>query len=316
MISGPTSYLPTMDLFLAHWALVDADPLAAPGLVTRDSKTRANLVTLRAALDAAASDVQSELNGKEISRARVENAKAALLARTQEFGRRLRGVLPMNSPYLRAMPELPTQTAAQEVFLKPMRDVKNLWSRLDGESVEIVLAVTYSFTRYEDDLAALAGEYAALNKAEMDLKISRGVRNNLQKDALAILSSYRPAVEGLFPPGSPLVVVIPRLYSPDGHTPDAVTASGSYDAAETEAVITFTESTEAELESYQIRGVPGPEYDGEDEVVLATLPAGAPREFRTGFSLSEPGTQASFKVYVILTTGNERGSKAVTVARE
>lgn len=51
-------------------------------------------------------------------------------------------------------------------------------------------------------------------------------------------------------------------------------------------------------------------------MVLATIPKGLAREFRTDFSLSEPGTEVSFKVYVILTTGNEAGSKPVTVARQ
>ena len=61
--------------------------------------------------------------------------------------------------------------------------------------------------------------------------------------------------------------------------------------------------------------MPGSDYKSEDEVVLVTLPKDAPRVFRSDFSLSEPGTTASFKVYVILITGNEAGSVAVTVAR-
>ena len=109
--------------------------------------------------------------------------------------------------------------------------------------------------------------------------------------------------------------MISLLYPPAGHTPDPVTASAAYDPVAHEAVITFTESTEADLKSYQLRAVPGPEYDGEDEIVLATLPKGAPRQFRSPFSLAEPGTSASFKIYVILSTGNEAGSKPVTVQR-
>lgn len=315
MISGPSSYTTTLDEFLAHWAAVNADPAAGSGLKTREGQGRADLATLRTALDAAGSAVQNLLNGKEIDRARVENAKRAMLARSQELGRRLRGVLPVDSPYLKALPELPTPTSAQEVFLAPVKDFANIWKRLKEDGTDIVLAEAYSLANHGAELTELAALYTALGNSVLDLKISREKRNQLQAQAREILSAYRPAVEGNFPPDSPLVKTIPLTYPPAGHTPAAVTATASYDAAAKEAVISFTESKEAELASYQVRGVPGPEYDGEDEVVLATIPKGSPRQFRTAFSLAEPGTEASFKVYVILKTGNETGSKPVTVAR-
>ena len=45
------------------------------------------------------------------------------------------------------------------------------------------------------------------------------------------------------------------------------------------------------------------------------VPAGGPRELFTPFALGAPGLTAGFKVYVILTTGNERGSDAKFVTR-
>lgn len=69
------------------------------------------------------------------------------------------------------------------------------------------------------------------------------------------------------------------------------------------------------LESYPFRGVPGPDDAAEDEAVVAILPKGAPRTFRTTVSLAEPGTAASFKVCVHFATGNESGSNAVTLQR-
>ena len=41
----------------------------------------------------------------------------------------------------------------------------------------------------------------------------------------------------------------------------------------------------------------------------------AAREFSTDFALATPGVVAGFKVYVVLTTGNERGSDPVYVTR-
>ena len=58
-----------------------------------------------------------------------------------------------------------------------------------------------------------------------------------------------------------------------------------------------------------------PDYDAEDETVIGNIPAGAPREFRTAYSLENPGMAASFRVYVILETGNEAASNTATVTR-
>lgn len=315
MISGPSSYLPTLDAFLAHWAAVNADPLSASGMLTRDGSARADLVTVKSNLGAATQEVENQLNGKEIGRARVENAKKALLLRSQELGRRLRGILPMDSPYLKAMPDLPPVSAAQEYFLKPMRDLVNVWNRLREDDVEFQLAGAYVVANFENDLSVLTELFTILGQVELDLKLAREKRNVLQVAAMKILSAYRPAVEGLFAPASPLVVTIPLIYPPAGHTPDPVTVTVSYDATTQEAVIEFSESAEATLEEYEVRGVPGPEYLEEDAITLGKIAAGGARIYHTSYALTEPGSELSLKVYVILKTGNEAGSKAVTVMR-
>ena len=69
------------------------------------------------------------------------------------------------------------------------------------------------------------------------------------------------------------------------------------------------------LARYELRGNPGDTYDDDDAVTIATHTPGDPREFLTGFGLTQPGTHASFKVYVILTTGNEAGSAPMRVER-
>ncbi|MBN8459594.1 MAG: hypothetical protein J0M04_17330 [Verrucomicrobia bacterium] len=50
-------------------------------------------------------------------------------------------------------------------------------------------------------------------------------------------------------------------------------------------------------------------------MTLATHTPADPREFLTGFGLTQPGTRASFKVFVILGTGNEAGSPAMIEER-
>ena len=60
---------------------------------------------------------------------------------------------------------------------------------------------------------------------------------------------------------------------------------------------------------------PGPDYSSDDEIVVSSVPASAPRILNTAAGLSAPGVTAGFKVYVITTTGNKRGSNPVYVDR-
>ncbi|MES2657315.1 MAG: hypothetical protein V4689_01795 [Verrucomicrobiota bacterium] len=315
MISGPTSYRPTLNEFLHHWEVANGEPGAGTGLVTRDGKVRADLVVLRAALQVAGEKVQEMLAEKDYGRAVLEEGKRVALGHAQELGRRLRGILPQDSPFLQAVPALPALTAGEEKMVRPLRDLVNLWARVEAAGHVFELGNELTRLDFKAEVAAVVGHYEAQAVAVLDLKLARVRRNQLQVEARAILSAYRPAVEAFFALESPLVLTIPLLYPPAGHTPEAVTATVTYDAAAEVAVITFTESGDEDLDHYQVRGVPGPEYVGDDEVVVATIPKEAAREVRTGYSLPAGGSQASFKVFVVLTTGNEAGSKPVTVAR-
>lgn len=81
------------------------------------------------------------------------------------------------------------------------------------------------------------------------------------------------------------------------------------------ARVVYSESTDPQLERYELRGTIGDEYDEEDAVVIATHLPADPREFVTLFGLNQPGTEVALKVFVILTTGNEAGSATMRVAR-
>jgi hypothetical protein len=73
------------------------------------------------------------------------------------------------------------------------------------------------------------------------------------------------------------------------------TATAGFDAAAGEAVVNFTASAELSLESYRLRGVPGPEYDGEDEVVLARLDKKAPAPSAAPSPSPNPARQSPSK---------------------
>ena len=58
----------------------------------------------------------------------------------------------------------------------------------------------------------------------------------------------------------------------------------------------------------------GSSYDAATATVIGNFPSGT-TSFATTDGLESPGDEASFKLFVVLTTGNEAGSNTVTIAR-
>ena len=128
------------------------------------------------------------------------------------------------------------------------------------------------------------------------------------------MKMYREGAENKFVLHPELIETLPRLSPLPGHTPQPVNASAVLEGTNQSKVV-YDASTDAMLESYQLRGSAGDEYNDEDAVVIATNAPGAPREFITPFGLNQPGAKIALKVYVILITGNEAGSAAMFVER-
>ena len=59
---------------------------------------------------------------------------------------------------------------------------------------------------------------------------------------------------------------------------------------------------------------PGPIYDTVIDTVIDTVPPGT-EQIETNAGLMNPGDTASFRVYVVLTTGNASGSNTVVIDR-
>ena len=73
----------------------------------------------------------------------------------------------------------------------------------------------------------------------------------------------------------------------------------------------WSASTNPNLAHYSVRTAPAP-YRAADESVVADVGPGF-TTFSTDSGLLAPGSVAQFKVYVVLTTGNENGSNTVSV---
>ena len=323
-LQGHDSYLPLMNLFAESWALADAAALLVPGapaLVVLDGVDAAGFAALRAELAAKRESVRASALAVRLGEATVRMGRVELSARLAQFTAAARAWWG-RSALGRAVPLLPQQTAALDKFLRPVRDALWLWQRLDagaappGVLLPLHLAGEVVFGRAELQglLAQVLAARDAVEEGEVSLTIARAERDAVEKRVREVLIAFVAAVPVRLGAGHPAAQSLPRLYPAPGHTPEPVKLSGEWSGAE--ARLTWAESGEAGLSHYQIRWCPGEEYNKKEESVAGTVGRGAPRVFLTKEGLEGPGMSACYKVYVILETENERGSRPVTVRRD
>ena len=150
----------------------------------------------------------------------------------------------------------------------------------------------------------------ALLRAVVDLRLARAERDALERRVRGVLVTYAQAVLAQFGAASNITESLPRLSPIPGHTPQAVVLSGVYDAETQEARLEWEAGEDPKLVSYQVRQCAGLVYHKKTERVVATVSKDEPRLARLP---QVAGAAVSYKVYVQLSTGNERGSRAVVV---
>ena len=320
-ITGPSSYPPTITQFLAHWTLVNNELGAAGPLLLVDGENRGNLDTMREELETARTKVTDLGVDHSLARTELNGLVDALQGRLVEFNARVRADLPA-STFSRILPEA-YNVRNESVVREALRQMSRIWAKINsmanpptGLTLPLTLLGGMTAPAFDTQRDLLRDAYRALSTAEVDLKEAREARNDLQDLIQPLLKAYRAKVSSRFPEGDSLIASLPAIRPAEGHTPDPVSATGVWVPASTQAKIAWTPSTDADLEEYQVRAVPGDDYQLDDEQILATLPAGAsPLELLSAFGLNTPGQAVGYKVYVVLNTGNERGSEAVYVTR-
>ena len=318
-IQGPASFLPTTDEFSAHWNLVNI-ALAPGALVLPAGTTRANLETQRTNLAALHAAVQAAINDVETGRADLEDRKGALHTRLTQFNEKARAYLG-STTLARAVPKVPTLSEGQGAWLPAFDDMENLWTRANaltpvgGFTPPLLLLGAYPLATFSADLVLLRTAYKTITAREVDLRVKRGERQDLEDVIYPILRSYREAMPTFFAAGHALVVALPRLTPEPGSTPDGVILTGVWDAPTTQGKLTWTENAVADVDHYEVRSSPGATYSAADETVLGSVDKEAAREFFTAQGLGAPGAESVFKVYVVTATGNEKGSNVVKITR-
>lgn len=320
-ISNNTSYVPTMNEFIAHWGLVNA-ALGTPLILSTPDQSGmmlANFSALKIQLQDKLQTVVDFLNDQEIAAGSIRLLKAGMLARFNEFTTLLEGYWG-GTAFIDARPYAPSVSDGVETFLEPMRDAFSLWGKLNaalpptGVSLPLVLSDGTVVAAFGAAIGTLQEAYVTEANARQNAALARGERNILMDTARLAMVNYRKLVPARCAQFPALVATLPALTPPPGHTPEPVNASAVFQAPD-KAKVVYDASPEPTLARYELRGNPGGSYEEDDAVTLADHGPADAREFVTGFGLTQPGTQASFKVFVVLETGNEAGSGGMTVQR-
>ena len=320
---GPTSYASTLQVFLLHWAQVDARLGVGSELVLPDGLTLAGAQMLHGTLLTQMTATRAAAVDLAVARGEGALGRAGLRGRLEQLTKLVRAYW-AGEPWATLVPNLPYAAAAADKFLKPCREARRLWALLEAEPappgaprpIFLDPGGAYGLADYEAEMAALAGRFEDIESALWTRAVAVARRDALLARIRAALMAYTRAVAGRLRAGDMLIEAMPPLWSPPGHTPEPVALQGAWDAAAGAARLTWEASADAMLSHYALYGCAGPEFDDEAAELVARVEKDAPREVHHAALLPTPGAQAAFRLWVVLKTGNERGSEAVMVERE
>lgn len=319
-ITGPNSYVPTMNAFLVHWTNVndsrpDNNPIELQGNFDLEGMT-----ILTASIQTAVNNTIAADNVAAIGAGTLLDQKTALRPRMTQFRLMVQALLP-GTAYSRAAPTQPSFNSSESKYVNPLEDMRGLWAIINGLGVTVpgftpplLLAGGYTLATFTADLEALRTAYRSAQTLTEFASLSRGTRDELFPKSRARMKEYRDVILAQYPKGSAFVNTLPALTPPPGSTPDAVDASGTWNGTLGKAVLKWDASPNPHLSGYSVRTSPGPSYRAKDESVVADLGPEI-NGLQTDSGLTQPGTVALFKVYVLVETGNERGSATIKIDR-
>jgi len=266
--------------------------------------------------------VQGAALDETFARAELQLLRVGLRDRLEQFGLTVRAQM-AGTPWVGMLRKLPQAEQALDKLLGDCRYALRLWAQIEvepgpGGSVGPLFLgpnVDYSRADFLAQMQAVQAAATGVEDADFAAGVARARREPVLKTARELLMSYVRVIKARFLPDTAPLTTLPRLWALPSHTPDPVVLTAGWDSPEKQARLTWTASEDKTLDHYQIRACPGPKYAGEDERVVTRVPKDAPRELLTLDLLPKPGAVASYRVYVVLTTGNERASEAVTVDR-
>jgi len=249
-----------------------------------------------------------------------DNKKAAIRPRLLQFRAAVSGLL-AGTVHARGLPQTPDLTTVETRFLTPFVDMAQHWAAINaditlpGFSPPLLLAGNYARDNFTAEIAALRAAFTAYAAARKIAQDARAGRDVLLDPVRERMRQYRQVVKARLLPGHALLLTVPRLTPAPGTTPAAVVLTARWDAALNKAVYTWQPSTDANLRGYSLRAVIGDRYSRDEEQSITSLLAPNTNTFHSDYGLTATGSVVHVKVYVLTTTGNEKGSEPITVVR-
>ncbi len=316
-ITSIGSYIPTTGEFMANWTLANTEPEGAVAL--GGGYTFDNLQTDRTRLMALINLVQSSASDLRIQTDERDNVKAFLMEKHAQFRGMVLGLI-TDADILKALPVAPRINADSSKFLAPLNATALVWERINaapptyGLPGPLTLSGDYTVGQFRDKINDLMPSYNSVQVAEVVLSRARTERDNAMAAIYERMKQYRAMLPSVRPAHSPALMNLPRLSPAPSTTPPPLLVSGAWEASIGAARLAWAASTAPNLDKLQVRGCVTAVYKSVEEEIVADLDAAA-TEFQTTWGLGAPGQTASFKVYVMTTTGNENGGKAVKISR-
>ncbi len=326
-LMGHYSYPGVMDEFLAHWSAVDAALVAggggAAGLVVRGGVNRPGFLALSGELRTKLALLEAKDVGERVAAREILLRREVLLDWMGTFYDTVR-LWWEGRPEGALVVPLPNTGAALDKVLRAARGLLRLWERVDGGSAPAGMVLPLrvgaapgldraGFTLLMQKLEDAREEQES---AAFEVSALRVERDALEVRVRKVLGAYVRAVPALLAAEHPLLASVPRISPLPGHTPEPVAVQAEWLPEDQAGKISWAASEDAALDHYEVRWYPGETYDKKEERLAFSVDKEADRValVRQGqFGLVGPGAEASFKVYVVLTTDNERGSAAVVV---
>lgn len=324
-ISGASSYIVVVPIFLNHWDdanavngafTLDKEATGQPADVARDdlNDLYQELVTRRDTLEETLLDLG-------LASGTLLGDKTWLHAQCISFNQIMRADHG-TTIYARNLPVAPQLGEAREKFLKPLRLMANLWAKvntyraaLTPPKTALTLQEGTTLATFNTRMDTARGNFNVVEERDQQATLERALRDDQQEIIYPVLKVYRLKVEALFPAGSAILETLPALTDDGSGTPQAGTLGGTFSTTTNEATLTGTPSASKTVVRHQIRASLGPEPDAGDETLTAEYALGAPLTLTTGYGLGTPGALAHFRLVAITADGHEKGSDWVTIQR-
>ena len=224
MSSAPlTDLVPTIKLFLSHWSSVENATQKA--LVLPDGTTRDGLVDLLARIQAETTAVLTTENEQQTLQSTRERLRAPLHIMAQQARKTLKG-LAGNTDAIGALPVLPSATTNPAKYLPVVRDIADIWARVNALPPAAVPAATLpltipldnageildkTLTEFTTAVEAYSDAVDSVASKGQESKEHRGQRDTLHTLARELLKLYAPTVRGKLPAGHALLKNLPKL---------------------------------------------------------------------------------------------------------